>query len=112
MVGKSASVDARIGRIARVQHGVLTTSQLVAVGLTTAAIYKRVGRGRLYRIHRGVYAVGHDGLGDQARWMAAVLASGPILTNAFDAVDGVGEVAKVIGSSEMAAATGKKIVFI
>ena len=76
MVGKSASVDARIGRIARVQHGVLTTSQLVAVGLTTAAISKRVGRGRLYRIHRGVYAVGLDGLGDQARWMAALLACG------------------------------------
>ncbi|MFL5322305.1 MAG: hypothetical protein ACJ790_21790 [Myxococcaceae bacterium] len=37
---------------------------------------------------------------------------GDLIAAAFDAVDGVGEVAKVIGSSEMAAATGKKIVFI
>ena len=38
---------------------------------------KRLNAGRLHRIHRGVYAVGHDGLGNHGRWMAAVLACGP-----------------------------------
>ena len=36
-----------------------------------------MGTQRLHRIHRGVYAVGHRGLGEKGRWMAAVLACGP-----------------------------------
>src|SRR5206468_3749619 len=32
--------------------------------------------GRLHRVYRGVYAVGHTALGNEGRWMAAVLASG------------------------------------
>lgn len=74
---KSASVDWRIARVARVQHGVVTTTQLVEAGLKTSAISKRVGSGRLHRLHQGVYAVGHEGLSEEARWMAAVLACGP-----------------------------------
>ncbi|HWN72852.1 MAG TPA: type IV toxin-antitoxin system AbiEi family antitoxin domain-containing protein, partial [Solirubrobacterales bacterium] len=77
MVGKSTTVDVAIGRIARAQHGIVTTKQLVAAGLTRAAISKRVQAGRLYRVHQGIYAVGHDGLNNEARWMAAVLACGP-----------------------------------
>lgn len=37
---------------------------------------------------------------------------GDLIAAAFDAADGVGEVAKLLGSNEIAAATGKKIVFI
>lgn len=77
MVGKSATVDLAIGQIARRQHGIVTTKQLVAVGLTRAAISKRVRAGRLYRLHQGIYAVGHEGLSHEAHWMAAVLACGP-----------------------------------
>ena len=33
--------------------------------------------GRLYRLHYGVYAVGHTALTREARWTAAVLACGP-----------------------------------
>jgi Protein of unknown function (DUF559) len=36
-----------------------------------------VAAGRLTRIHRGVYAVGHARLTERGRWMAAVLAYGP-----------------------------------
>jgi hypothetical protein len=36
-----------------------------------------VAAGRLIRIHRGVYAVGHGRLTVRGRWMAAVLAYGP-----------------------------------
>lgn len=66
-----------IGRFAREQHGIVTTAQLLAVGLSSGAISKRVRSGKLYRVHQGVYAVGHDGLSEEMRWMAAVLACGP-----------------------------------
>jgi very-short-patch-repair endonuclease len=74
---KSASVDSQIADVARNQHGIVTTAQLVEVGLKTSAISKRVRSGRLHRLHQGVYAVGHEGLSEEARWMAAVLACGP-----------------------------------
>lgn len=43
---------------ARRQHGVLTVDQLRAAGLGTHAIERRVKRGWLRRVHRGVYTVG------------------------------------------------------
>jgi very-short-patch-repair endonuclease len=76
VVCKGASVDAAIARVAREQYGIVTTRQLVTAGLTRAAISKRVKAGRLYRVHQGVYSVGHNGLSEEARWMAAVLACG------------------------------------
>jgi very-short-patch-repair endonuclease len=36
----------------------------------------RISRGRLHRVHQGIYAVGHTILTDWGRWMAAVLAAG------------------------------------
>jgi very-short-patch-repair endonuclease len=59
------------------QHGVVSRAQLLAVGLTPRAIHARVTRGRLVRLHRGVYAVGHTALTSHSRDMAAVLACGP-----------------------------------
>lgn len=69
-------VDRRIASVAGSQHGVMTTAQLVYVGLSRPAIAKRVASGRLHPMHRGVYAVGHRGLSREGRWMAAVLARG------------------------------------
>jgi very-short-patch-repair endonuclease len=71
---KKVSTDMLISRIASRQHGVISTEQLVACGLTHTAIHRRVQAGRLFRIHRGVYAVGHDGLTHRGRWKAATLA--------------------------------------
>ena len=68
--------DACIARIAARQHGVITTAQLLAVGLSATTITAWVKAGRLHRIHRGVYAVGHPGLSLPGTWMAAVLACG------------------------------------
>jgi len=40
------------------------------------SISERARGGRLHRLHRGVYAVGHRAPSWHSRWMAAVLACG------------------------------------
>lgn len=74
---KPLTADHLIARIAARQHGVITIQQLLIVGLTHHAVRSRVRAGRLYRVHRGVYAVGHSGLTTHGRWKAATLALGP-----------------------------------
>jgi putative AbiEi antitoxin of type IV toxin-antitoxin system/transcriptional regulator with AbiEi antitoxin domain of type IV toxin-antitoxin system/uncharacterized protein DUF559 len=69
--------DARIAAVARRQYGLITSAQLAAAGLTDSAVSKRVRAGRLHPRYRGVYAVGHNRLSQEAAWMAAVLAAGP-----------------------------------
>src|SRR5947209_8547844 len=66
--------DREIAALATRQHGLVATWQL---GLDKNAIEYRAKIGRLHRIHRGVYAVGHRKLARQGHWMAAVLAYGP-----------------------------------
>jgi very-short-patch-repair endonuclease len=66
-----------IGRLAERQHGLVSVAQLQSLGLGRAAVSKRTQYGRLTRIHRGVYAVGHRRLTMHGHWMAAVLAYGP-----------------------------------
>jgi very-short-patch-repair endonuclease len=63
--------------VATAQEGVIARRQLVDVGLTDHAIGWWVRTGRLHRIHRGVYALGHPVLSLRARWIAALLACGP-----------------------------------
>lgn len=68
--------DKRVATIAGWQHGVVALWQLEEAGLSRSAVAKRAKRGQLHRIHRGVYAVGHEALNWRGRWMAAVLACG------------------------------------
>jgi very-short-patch-repair endonuclease len=70
-------VDQRIAALATPQHGVVATWQLAALGLSQRAVSHRAAAGRLHRVHRGVYAVGHPVLTVNGRRMAAVLAAGP-----------------------------------
>ncbi|HEX5594343.1 MAG TPA: type IV toxin-antitoxin system AbiEi family antitoxin domain-containing protein [Solirubrobacterales bacterium] len=65
-----------MARLAARQHGVVTAKQLAEVGLGRSAISERTRSGRLHRLHRGVYAVGHRAPDWHERWMAAVLACG------------------------------------
>jgi very-short-patch-repair endonuclease len=67
---------AEVLAVAASHHGVVTHAELLALGLDSDAIAHRVARGRLHRIKRGVYAVGHPRLPRLGEWSAAVLALG------------------------------------
>lgn len=71
-----AHPDQVIARIAARQHGVITLEQLYGAGLTPDAVKHRVRMGRLFRIHRGVYALGRADLSSKGTWKAATLALG------------------------------------
>jgi predicted transcriptional regulator of viral defense system len=71
-----AHTDQRLARIAERQHGLVSRRQLVAIGLSSKAVTRRVEKGRLHRIHPGIYAVGHLERTSEARWMTAVMACG------------------------------------
>jgi very-short-patch-repair endonuclease len=68
--------DMAMARLAERQHGVVSRAQLLLIGLGQPAIDHRVAKGRLHRVHRGVYRVGHTAPVPLAREMAAVLACG------------------------------------
>jgi very-short-patch-repair endonuclease len=72
-----ARSDRQVGEIAARQHGVVRTDQLHRAGLSRTQITARVKAGRLHRLYRGVYAVGHTNLSNKGRILAAVFACGP-----------------------------------
>jgi very-short-patch-repair endonuclease len=55
---------------------VVSRRQLIELGLGDREIGRRVRAGRLHRIHRGVYAVGHPRLTMHGRLLAAVVSYG------------------------------------
>ena len=73
--------DAFISGLAGRQHGVVGRDQLLAAGFSSSAIGRRVAAGKLHRLHRGVYAVGHHVVSQRGRWMAATLATGGVLSH-------------------------------
>jgi predicted transcriptional regulator of viral defense system/very-short-patch-repair endonuclease len=68
--------EKRIAALAATQHGVVTRAQLIEIGISSAAIWRRLEDGRLRALHRGVYLVGPIEP-DRAQELAAVLAGGP-----------------------------------
>ena len=76
MGNKPAKCDLVIARIAARQHGVVSSAQLRLAGMSRPVVSKRANAGRLHRLHRGVYAVGHTRLSFEGRCTAAVLALG------------------------------------
>lgn len=70
-----ADFDRVIAEIASRQAGRVSRGQLLAAGITVAAIKARLRAGRLIRLHRGVYAIDHRS-DARARHWAALLAIG------------------------------------
>ena len=62
--------------LAACRHGLVTTAQLAALGLSAGSVAHRVRQERLVRRFRGVYVVGMAPLSPAGRRLAAVLACG------------------------------------
>jgi very-short-patch-repair endonuclease len=67
------------------QHGVVSTEQLERLGYGKNSVAKAAKVGRLHRVHRGVYVVGHQRLTWHGRCMAAVLAASPSVASHLSA---------------------------
>jgi very-short-patch-repair endonuclease len=68
--------DRPLADLARRQHGVVGRRQLLGKGWSEREIHSRLRTGRLHRLHAGAYAVGHEVIPREGRWLAGVLASG------------------------------------
>jgi hypothetical protein len=73
---ETESAQPELAELVRRQWGVVTRAQLVALGKGSKGISEWLQSGRLHRLYRGVYAVGHDRLRLEGRWLAAVMACG------------------------------------
>ncbi len=74
------AADRALARVAGRQHGAISYAQLRDLGLSRDAISHRFRHGRLHRVHRGVYLVGHTAPTELGPFAAALLAAGPEAT--------------------------------
>lgn len=63
--------DALVLRLAARQHGVVTRAQLASAGITKSMLQGRVRRGRLVKVHPGVFCVGGSARTLEQRCFAA-----------------------------------------
>jgi len=64
--------------LAATSYAILDVPDLCSLGISTSATYRRVDRGRLFRLHHGVYSIiPPELLKPEGRWLAAVKAIGP-----------------------------------
>jgi hypothetical protein len=68
--------DRLVANRAAEQWGVLSIEELRECGLNAQAVRVRVANGRLHKLYRGVYAVGHTKLALEGRFIAAVKVCG------------------------------------
>src|SRR5919198_6186904 len=76
MRARTTPPDRKLADLARRQYGVVSRRQVLALGIDRGGIERRLAAGRLHRMHRGVYAVGHTIVNGHGRWLAAVMACG------------------------------------
>jgi very-short-patch-repair endonuclease len=68
--------DERVAAIAAIQRGRVSRGQLLAAGIADRTIYRMAAAGYLRRLHRSVYAVGHEAPVPLGPETAALLACG------------------------------------
>lgn len=68
--------ERELAALANRQHGVISRRQLIAAGLSTRTIRRRIAAGRLHALHRSVYVFGPGRVDQRGHWLAAVLACG------------------------------------
>ncbi|HET6831213.1 MAG TPA: type IV toxin-antitoxin system AbiEi family antitoxin domain-containing protein, partial [Solirubrobacterales bacterium] len=68
--------DRAVATLASRQLRLITSSQLQRTGVSRNAIHNAARRGRLHRIHHGVYVTHPPPFSRNQRWLAAVLACG------------------------------------
>lgn len=74
---RTVELDRAVAVLAGRQHGMVGRWQLLDLGWSRDVIKRRIARGVLHPLHRGVYAYGHRAITVEGRWMGAVLAFGP-----------------------------------
>jgi very-short-patch-repair endonuclease len=70
-----------MAELARRQYGVVSATQLAEFGFPPRTITRWMQDGKLHRLHRGVYAVGHEALSWEGRLLAAVLSNEPAVAS-------------------------------
>lgn len=70
-------LDPAIAARARRQLHLITLAELREAGLSARGVRSRVARGRLHRVHRGVFCIHPPPLSVRQRYLAAVFACGP-----------------------------------
>jgi very-short-patch-repair endonuclease/predicted transcriptional regulator of viral defense system len=73
---RDTPIGEALARLASRRHGIVTLEQLRALGYSDSAIARLIRAGRLHRLYRGVFAVGHTALSTEGKLLAAVLACG------------------------------------
>jgi hypothetical protein len=65
-----------LAALAARQHGIVSFWDLAGLGYSKFTVARAVREGRLHRLHRGVYAVGHTDLSPRGKCLAAVKGCG------------------------------------
>jgi hypothetical protein len=76
MRGSDRTLDQELGRIATAQKGLLRRSQLLAAGVSSNGIDRRLAKGTLIQEYPGVYGLGHRAPHPETSYLAAVYACG------------------------------------
>jgi hypothetical protein len=74
---RDRAVTVAVRELAEAQHSVFATWQLLDLGIGEDAVRSRREVGVAIPLFQGVYALGHQRLTREGRWMAAALACGP-----------------------------------
>jgi hypothetical protein len=74
---ENRTVEEKLAMLAGRTHGVVARSEILQAGVSDRELRRRIEKGGLIRVHRGVFRVGHAAPSLEAHYIAAVKACGP-----------------------------------